>query len=171
MWVHLYYQTLFCISLADMAVLYLLLSGAVLFPVNDTIFPDRVICLCSFKQHLRITALKNARQAWWESIFLCAELAPLPAEMRKLWKQSALSSGEEGSSIPFPQLRNSFCWVMRKATYIIYGQKAVLACFWMTGSRTKGKSILKFPSWPQNENLPLRWHLRHRHCVIWFCTD
>lgn len=102
---------------------------------------------------------------------LCAELAPLLARMRKLWKQSALSSGEEGSSIPFPQLRNSFCWVTRKVTYIIYGQKAVLACFWMTGSRTKGKRILKFPSWPQNENLPLCWHLLHDHCVIWFCTD
>lgn len=102
---------------------------------------------------------------------LCAELAPLLAKTRKLWKQSALSRGEEVSSIPFPQLRNSFCRVTRKVTYIIYGQKAGLACFWMTGSRTKRKKKLKFPSWPQNENLPLCWHLLHSHCVIWFCTD
>ena len=102
---------------------------------------------------------------------LCAELAPLLAKTRKLWKQSALSRGEEVSSIPFPQLRNSFCWVTSEVTYIIHGQKAGLACFWMTGSRTKGKTILTFPNWPQNENLPLCWHLLHGHCVMWFCTD
>lgn len=36
---------------------------------------------------------------------LCAELAPLLAKARKLWKQSALSRGEEVSSIHFPELR------------------------------------------------------------------
>lgn len=82
---------------------------------------------------------------------LCAELAPLLAKTRKLWKQSALSRGEEVSSIPFPQLRNSFCRVTRKVTYIIYGQKAGLACFWMTGSRTKRKKKIEIsqltPKW------------------------
>lgn len=93
-----------------------------------------------------------------------------PAKTRKLWEQSALFRGEEVSPIPFPQSRNSFCWVMSEATYIICGQKAELACFWVTGIWTKRK-ISKFPSWPQTKNLPLGWHLVHIYCVIWFCTE
>lgn len=105
------------------------------------------------------------------SLYFKCWVSSSASQDKKLLKESALSRGQEVSSIPFPQLRNSFCWVARKVTYIIYGQKTELACFWMTGYRTKApKKILTFPSWPQNENLPLCWHLLHGYCVIWFCS-
>lgn len=67
---------------------------------------------------------------------------------------------------PLPQLRSSFCWVTWEVTYIIYGQKAGLASFWMTGSRTKGN----FPADPKMKTS----HYVGTYCtgtVIWSCTD